>query len=79
MNASETKSTLESRRLEILQLAREQQSEEGRVEIDDNAVVSDGDHNDNGCYVAAWVWVGFEGTKFDKEQESKAGNQPGRD
>ncbi len=34
--------------------------------VDDNAQLSEG--NDNGCYVAAWVWVGFGGTKYDKEK-----------
>ena len=41
--------------------------DEGTIEIDDNAVVSEG--TDNGAYVAAWVWVYFDGTKFDKENE----------
>lgn len=35
--------------------AREEYAEEGTIEIDDNAVVSFGD--DDGAYVAAWVWV----------------------
>lgn len=35
--------------------ATNQYAEEGRVEIDSNAVVSYGD--DEGAYVAAWVWV----------------------
>ncbi len=39
---------------------------EGLAEIDDNAQLSEG--NDNGRYVAAWVWVGFGGTKYDKEK-----------
>ncbi len=69
MNASETETTPENRRLGIIQLAREQLADEGRVEIDDDAVVSDGD--DDGCYVAAWVWVAFEGTQFDKEKEKE--------
>ena len=43
----------------ILELAKLQHEEEGRIEIDDNAKVSDGD--DNGAYVAAWVWVDFDG------------------
>lgn len=54
----------EERRFEIVELAREQRGEEGAVEIDDNAELSEG--NDNGCYVAAWVWIDFDGTKFDK-------------
>jgi hypothetical protein len=55
----------EERRLGIIELAREQHQEEGEVEIDDNAQLSEGD--DNGCYVQAWVWADFGGTKFDKE------------
>ncbi len=58
----------EERRSEIIDLAREQHGEEGAVEIDDNAQVSDG--NDNGCYIQAWVWVDFDGTKFDKVNDS---------
>ena len=52
--------------MEIIELAREQREIEGAVEIDDNALLSEG--NDNGCYVAAWVWVDFARTKFDKEK-----------
>ena len=61
----------EERRFEIIELARQQRQAEGLVEIDDNAQVSEG--NDNGCYVAAWVWVDFSDTKFDKE---KGDNEP---
>ena len=56
----------EERRSEIIELAREQRQEEGLVEIDDTAQVSEAD--DNGCYVAAWVWVDFADSKFDKEK-----------
>ena len=56
----------EERRSQIIDLAREQRQEEGLVEIDDDAQVSEG--NDNGCYVAAWVWLDFADTKFDKEK-----------
>ena len=54
----------EERRFGIIELARQQRQEEGLVEIDDNAQVSEG--NDNGCYVQAWVWVDFSGTTFEK-------------
>ena len=57
----------EDRRLEIIELAREQREIEEAVEIDNNALLSEG--NENGCYVAAWVWVDFAGTTFDKEKE----------
>ena len=56
----------EERRCEIIELAQEQRAIEGAVEIDDNALLSEG--ADNGCYVAAWVWVDFARTKFDKEK-----------
>ncbi len=35
--------------------AGEKYAEEGRIEIDSDAVVSHGE--DKGAYVAAWVWV----------------------
>ena len=57
----------ESRRMEIIRLARDQHGEEARLEIDDNAGLSGG--RDNGCYVAAWVWVDFGGTRFDRERK----------
>ena len=63
----------EERRFEIIDLAREQRQEEGFVEIDDDARLSEG--NDNGCYVAAWVWFDFAGTKFDKDKETNNENQ----
>jgi hypothetical protein len=59
--------TAEARRVGIIELARNEHQKDGEVEIDDNAQLSEG--NDNGCYVAAWVWVGFSGTPFDKDKE----------
>ena len=56
----------EERRFEIIELAREQRQEEG-LEIDNDARISEG--NDNGCYVAAWVWADFAESKFDKVKE----------
>lgn len=53
------------RRKAILLEAVEQHYKEGECEIDENAVVSEGD--DNGAYVQAWVWVDFAGTALDKE------------
>ena len=61
---------VEERRVDIIELAREHHGEEGAVEIDDQATVSEGD--DNGCYVQAWVWVDFAETKFDKEKNNDA-------
>jgi len=56
----------ESDRREIVEMARnDYRICDGELEIDDNAVVSHGE--DNGAYVQAWVWVGFGGTKFDKD------------
>ncbi|MCA2972147.1 MAG: hypothetical protein INH43_26825 [Acidobacteriaceae bacterium] len=34
--------------------AHEMYHDEGTLEIDDNAIVS---QSEGGCYVAAWVWV----------------------
>jgi hypothetical protein len=56
--------TAEARRVAIVAMAFDQYTEEGQVEIDDNATLSEGD---NGTYVQAWVWVDFAGTAFDKE------------
>ena len=59
----------EERRSDIVELAREQRQEEGAVEVDDDAVLREG--NDNGCYATAWVWVDFADTKFDKEKGNR--------
>jgi hypothetical protein len=61
----------EERRSEIIELAREQRQEEGAVEIDDNATLSEG--SGNGCYIQAWVWVDFAETRFDKETQVARG------
>jgi hypothetical protein len=53
----------------IVNLAQSQ-AEEGCIEVDDNAVVSEGD--DNGAYVQAWLWVSFDGTTLDKESLPEA-------
>jgi hypothetical protein len=57
----------EVRRADILLKARGEYQREGEIEIDDNAEI--GESEDNGVYVAAWVWVSFEGSKYDKENE----------
>ena len=54
-----------NREKQIRMMAKEEYQKDGEVEIDSNAVISEGE--DNGAYVAAWVWVSFEGSKFDKE------------
>lgn len=47
---------------------------EGVVEIDEGALVSEGD--DNGAYVAAWVWADFASTDLDKDNQcSECGGQ----
>lgn len=57
------------RRLRIIELARDMNHIcEGSVEIDDDAILSEGD--DNGCYVSAWSWVDFSDTEFDKSDPS---------
>lgn len=55
-----------TRQQAIIALARAEHHVGGECEIDDGAKISEG--SDNGCYVAAWVWVSFEGTEFDKEK-----------
>lgn len=65
--------TLAQRNSRIRQLARAEwapaarYSGDGQLEIDKEALVSEG--SDNGAYVQAWVWVSFEGTKLDKEKK----------
>lgn len=64
--AAKAASPEESKRRETLrQMADDQHGEEGGLEIDGDAATSEG--NDNGAYVAAWLWVDFAGTPFDKE------------
>ena len=54
----------ESRRQRIIEVARHRLQVDGELEINDEAIVSEG--GDNGCYVMAWAWFDFEGTEFDK-------------
>lgn len=61
------------RRRQILEMARRQFQVEGTLEIDNNAKISDGD--DNGAYVAAWVWASFENTPLDREADSRGGDK----
>jgi len=42
---------------------------DGSLEVDDNAIVSEG--SDNGAYVQAWLWISFEGTELDKSKDQK--------
>lgn len=59
----------EARRKAIVAMAFDIHVRDGEVEVDDNAVVSEGE--DNGAYVQAWVWVDFARTEFDKEPEEE--------
>ena len=67
----------EERRLAIIEMARREHQKDGEVEIDDDATLSEG--ADNGCYVQAWVWVGFSDTTFDKEKEIMNPGKPPSD
>lgn len=51
----------------IVDMAHDECHVDGETEVDDDAIVSEGD--DNGAYVQAWVWVSFAGTPFDKDAE----------
>ncbi|SRR6266576_5933955 len=57
----------DDRAARILALANEQHAEDGKIEFDQGAEISEG--NDNGAYVGAWVWVDFADTDLDKGQE----------
>ena len=49
----------------IRTMAKDKHESEGNLEIDENAVVSEGD--DNGAYIQCWKWIEFAGTPLDKE------------
>ena len=58
----------EERRRAIVNYAVEHYFEEGSLEIDFGAEVSESDDpQENGAYVQCWKWVPFAGTEFDKE------------
>lgn len=61
---STTTTTETDRASAIRKLAYDTKHSDGELEIDDNAIVSEGD--ENGAYVAAWVWVSFDGTRLSK-------------
>ena len=58
-------SELQDYREKVIKMAKETYQSEGSIEIDDTALISDGE--DNGAYVSAWVWVDFSDTDLDKE------------
>lgn len=64
---------LAKREKAIADLARKQYHIEGTVEIDDLPVISEVEAN--GAYVAAWVWVDFADTEFDKNKEEESGDE----
>lgn len=55
------------RERKIADLAYELFHEDGDLEFDDTAQVSEGE--DNGAYVSCWKWVSFDGTEFEKKDE----------
>lgn len=61
--------TRDTREDKIRQMAKSEWCTD-EISIDANAEVSEGD--DNGAYVAAWVWVSFYQTDLDK---ARPGNQ----
>ncbi len=56
---------------DVVGAARDQYQDEGSVEIDDNAIISD---SDEGAYVMAWVWVDKDGDEDDDEDEHEDGD-----
>jgi len=66
MMATKTKAKKSPRDQKILDLARQNENlRDGELELDDNAIISEGE--DNGAYVQVWMWVPFDGTPLDKE------------
>jgi hypothetical protein len=58
---------------DVLTLAK-RAGRDGEIEVDESAIVSEGD--DNGAYVSAWLWVPFEGTALDKDLEAEVEDAP---
>lgn len=57
-----TDAEIEARRQAVVALVKH---EDGVLELDTDARISEGD--ENGAYVQCWVWVDFAGTPLDKE------------
>lgn len=55
------------------QAAKDTYQAEGITEIDDDAVISEG--NDPGAYVMAWVWVAAGDAGVDHDEESEETNE----
>lgn len=54
--------------VELAQMRYPRDLEDGDLDVDANAMVSEGD--ENGAYVSAWLWVSFAGTELDKEKQT---------
>jgi hypothetical protein len=67
LSMKKSKMGVRSRRKLILEMASKLHENEGTLEIDSNAKLSEGD--DNGTYVQAWVWVPFAGTVLCKGED----------
>lgn len=52
---------------QIREFAKTMYEDEGDLEIDETAVVSEG--NDNGAYVQMWKWIDFAGTALCKDTD----------
>ncbi len=57
----------QQRQITTIELARQDPRLDDELEIDSDPKVSEGD--DNGAWVAAWLWVDFSGTPLDKDVE----------
>lgn len=53
----------------IRSLADRKHARNGGIEFDDGCAVSEG--GDNGAYVQGWIWVSFEDTDLDKNNEEE--------
>lgn len=56
-----------NKRNSAIRAMAQEEGRDGELEVDDGAIVSEGE--DNGAYVQAWVWVDFYGTPLNKEKE----------
>jgi len=72
--AKEVTTAHDERTCKIIQMAQDAHDKEGTCEVDDEAILSEGD--DNGSYVQAWVWVSFKGTELDKEKKPEDARAP---
>lgn len=67
------RAALEDARNEVIRgFAKLEHGEEGCIEVDEDAEVSEGE--ENGAYVQAWVWVDFDRSEL--SAETKPGDKP---